>query len=205
MGTAIEDAARRLFATQGFAGTSMRDLARSAGVSSANIYNYAASKEELLWRVTMTTLRSLMSGVAAAIASSTCPAAQLDAAVRAHVTYHAENPRPARISRAELGYLLPRHRREVAELRDEYEHDFRRLIRNGAELGFFDAALERYAAFSILEAGYGVGVWYRPTGELSVAGIGDVYSTLAMRMVAFDAAVHENRCPDGRHALPDGS
>jgi TetR/AcrR family transcriptional regulator, cholesterol catabolism regulator len=200
VGTAIEDAARKLFATQGFAGTSIRDLAKAAGVSSGSIYNYAESKEELLWRVTVATLNRLLVGVETAVESSPCPGAQLESMVHAHVRYHALNPRPARISSTELQYMIPRHRREVASLRDRYEQSLRSMIRRGDELGFFDAALERYATFSILEMGYGVGVWYRPGGELSVDEIGDVYATLALRMVAFDAAAHLTRCPDERHA-----
>jgi TetR/AcrR family fatty acid metabolism transcriptional regulator len=44
---AIEKAAMRLFIKQGFYGTSIRDIARAAGVSIGNIYNYYATKEAL--------------------------------------------------------------------------------------------------------------------------------------------------------------
>jgi AcrR family transcriptional regulator len=196
---AIEDAARQLFATQGFAGTSMRDLARSAGVSSAGLYNYTTSKEELLWRVTATTLRGLLTDAQAAVGRSRCPAAQLSAAAGAHATYHALHPRPARIGNTELQHLTPPHRREITELKDRYEQIFREVIRAGGGLEFFDPELERYAAFSMLEMGFGVGVWYRPGGELSVAEIGEVYGRLALRLVAFDPDAHDRACTDRGH------
>lgn len=44
---AIEDAALRLFIRQGFYGTSIRDIAREAGISVGNIYNYYRTKEAL--------------------------------------------------------------------------------------------------------------------------------------------------------------
>jgi AcrR family transcriptional regulator len=44
---AIEDAALALFIKQGFYGTSIRDIARQAGISVGNIYNYYATKEAL--------------------------------------------------------------------------------------------------------------------------------------------------------------
>ena len=43
----IEDAALRLFIRQGYYGTSIRDIARAAGISLGNIYNYYATKEAL--------------------------------------------------------------------------------------------------------------------------------------------------------------
>ena len=45
--TSIEQAALRLFIQQGFFGTSIRDIARAAGISIGNIYNYYPTKEAL--------------------------------------------------------------------------------------------------------------------------------------------------------------
>jgi|SRR5581483_4210588 len=44
---AIEEVALRLFIRQGFFGTSIRDIAREAGISIGNIYNYYPTKEAL--------------------------------------------------------------------------------------------------------------------------------------------------------------
>ena len=43
----IEDAALRVFTRQGFHGTTVRDIAKEAGVSLGNIYNYYKTKEDL--------------------------------------------------------------------------------------------------------------------------------------------------------------
>ncbi len=43
----IEDAALHVFTRQGFHGTSVRDIAREAGVSIGNLYNYYETKEEI--------------------------------------------------------------------------------------------------------------------------------------------------------------
>lgn len=44
----IEDAAKELFIKQGFHATSMRDIAKSAGASLGNLYNYYQTKEAIL-------------------------------------------------------------------------------------------------------------------------------------------------------------
>lgn len=43
----IEDSARELFIRQGFHATSMRDIARGAGVSLGNLYNYYETKDAI--------------------------------------------------------------------------------------------------------------------------------------------------------------
>ncbi len=43
----IEDAALRVFTRQGFHGTTVRDIAKEAGVSLGNLYNYYKTKEEI--------------------------------------------------------------------------------------------------------------------------------------------------------------
>lgn len=43
----IEDASRELFITQGFHATSMRDIAKRAGVSLGNLYNYYETKDAI--------------------------------------------------------------------------------------------------------------------------------------------------------------
>ncbi len=47
----IERAALRLFADKGFAETSIRDIAREAGISLGAMYNHYASKYELGWEL----------------------------------------------------------------------------------------------------------------------------------------------------------
>ena len=53
MVAAIERAARRSFAENGWAGTSLRAIAREVGVDPALVHYYFSSKEELLNAVTM--------------------------------------------------------------------------------------------------------------------------------------------------------
>src|SRR5690242_21919775 len=48
---AIEAVALRLFIRQGYFGTSIRDIAREAGISVGNIYNYYRNKEALYTRL----------------------------------------------------------------------------------------------------------------------------------------------------------
>ena len=52
----VVEAAARVFARKGFRRSQMADVAREAGVSPGNLYNYVESKEELFFLVLQHTL-----------------------------------------------------------------------------------------------------------------------------------------------------
>lgn len=60
---ALLDAARAAFAEGGFAGASVRDIARDAGVSLSNVYTYFESKDALFEAALEPTLAPLQAGV----------------------------------------------------------------------------------------------------------------------------------------------
>src|SRR6185503_9741496 len=48
---AIEDVASDLFRTHGYAGTSVRDIARALQLQGASLYAHVTSKEDVLWAI----------------------------------------------------------------------------------------------------------------------------------------------------------
>ena len=48
---AIEDVASDLFRERGYAGTSIRDIARALSVQGASLYAHVTSKEDVLWAI----------------------------------------------------------------------------------------------------------------------------------------------------------
>ncbi len=60
----ILEAARREFLTEGFENSSMRVIAKKAGVSTSNIYNYFENKEHLLTEIVDPILKGMEQGFA---------------------------------------------------------------------------------------------------------------------------------------------
>lgn len=80
----LMEAALALFARDGYARTSVRTIAREAGVSQGLMYNYFASKEELLREIYERGMRDVEASFAE-IRDAGTPAARLSALIRSSI------------------------------------------------------------------------------------------------------------------------
>jgi TetR/AcrR family transcriptional regulator len=148
----ILDAAERLFAAQGFARTTVKDLGREAGVNSALLYYYFADKDELYREV----LRRFVSRLVARTMSELTAAGTPDARIRALLTAQAElliaNPHLPRLMVRELAESEGAHAVEQFHLLASTT--FRRLcelIESGQRGGIFRKNIDaRFAAISTI-------------------------------------------------------
>lgn len=183
----IRRTAQHLFATNGYEGTAMREIAAAVGIRAASLYNHFTSKEDILWDLTATALSDLDASREAAMAElapDAQPAEQLQAFVTAHVIFHAINSEKAALVNREMGGLTRAHLRKAVALRDRYESHLREIIRSGVAQGDFTVPDERVTSFAILQMGIAVSTWYRSGGGMTPAQLGTLHAQLAARMVA---------------------
>ena len=86
-----------LFAVHGFAGASIRDIARAAGCSIANVYHHFANKEALWLAILDRSISDLPGRLRAAEATGTNPLDRFERLVRAHIGIADIYPREAQI------------------------------------------------------------------------------------------------------------
>ncbi|MGY1914146.1 TetR/AcrR family transcriptional regulator [Blastococcus sp. SYSU DS0973] len=199
--SALLEAALDLFAGKGYEGTSMRDLAREAGMSPPNLYNYTTSKEDLLWRVMSDTMEQLLAGFTAYTTGRGCSVARAVAAVRNHIEYHATHRREAIIGNGQIHFLSPDRQVAVKEFRRQYENGLREVVEKGVAEGVFTVENPKLASFAILQMGIAVSGWFRNDGRLTVPDVADVYAGFALRLLAVDHARHDQICADGEACL----
>jgi AcrR family transcriptional regulator len=186
----IEAVASTLFHERGYAGTSVRDIARALDIQGASLYAHVASKEEVLWAIVDRTAERFEAAADAATEASMTahPAELLDRLVRAHVGVVTEDVQRASVFIHEWRALAAERRETVARRRDAYEARFRGVIADGVERGAFDAVDPAAAAAFILTALNGLVGWYRPDGRLDEIGIADAYARFALGTVGVVAA-----------------
>ena len=124
----ILTAAAERFADQGYAATSIRDIARDVGVTVGAIYVHFPSKDRLLVAVSEEGIGRIGRAVDAAVADVDDAWERLAAAMRAHLEVLLSNAAFARVIVRVTPAEVPDAARDLRQLRDGYEDRFRRLI-----------------------------------------------------------------------------
>lgn len=184
----IDAVAGELFRAQGYAATSIRDIARALDMQGASLYSHVTSKEDLLWSIVDRAATAFEAAADAALAESANGDAvdRLAALVEAHVEVVTSDPERASVFVTEWRHLSEPHREGIARRRDDYEARLRQLIVDGISLGAFRATDSALAATFLLTALNGIATWYRPDGRLSADRIADHYVDLALRSLSED-------------------
>lgn len=187
----VVDAALQVLSLKGFHGASTRAIARAAGTSLSNLYNYFGSKSKILEFVLEDTARTLADSLEAAVTSALdSPRARLEAAVRAYVDFIVAKPRASVVGITEFRYLEGKNRADVVVQRDRTENVFRTVIADGLAMKSFDVANISSATRGVVTLCNSMSTWYRPEGELSAGELADLQVDLVLGLVR---AVDDNR------------
>jgi AcrR family transcriptional regulator len=186
----IEDAASELFRANGYAGTSIRDIARALDLQGASLYSHVAGKEDVLWalvdRAASRFEEALGRAETEADATAESSAGRLRRIVLAHARLVAREPELAAVFATEWRHLGGDRRSAILARRDAYEARVRAVIADGmatGELALTDAPV---AAAFLLSALNGIATWFRPDGRLSPEDLAERYADLALRALTED-------------------
>lgn len=178
----ILQTAARAVALYGYHGMSMRKLARGAGMSLSNLYNYFPSKEEILYALQKEAFEVLVGSAEEALAGlgdgDDSADARLYVFVSHHVRYVAEHPEVMRVLVHEAASLPAVRRGDVRRLKERYFRIAREIVaslvaegcgRSGLALPAGEAGVDEadeieldrvtYNLFGMLNWIYG---WYDP-------------------------------------------
>jgi TetR/AcrR family transcriptional regulator, cholesterol catabolism regulator len=158
-------AAARLFAQQGYHGTSVGDLAEALGLQKGSLYTHIDSKADLLWEV----CREGAEAFHAALDGIPEDAPALDRiqeALRAHLRVVAGQHDIAVVFVREWRYLEGDRRDRFVAERRRYEERVRALFREGREHGELRTDLDdSMAALLSLSAANWASTWIRPGAD----------------------------------------
>lgn len=181
----IGRAAVRLFAQQGYAATGIRDIARAAGLNSATLYHYSASKEHLLLAIMRSGQQQLNEAAVLALRGRSRPEERLVQLVGGLVATHATNPLSTRVIDSELIALDPASagRREVVALRDAYEDLWRDVLAQGVDQGVFDIADPHLGRLALITMCTGMSNWFHRGDPENLGHVRDEFVDLALGAV----------------------
>jgi AcrR family transcriptional regulator len=147
---AILDAAEPLFAQQGFAATTIKQIGAAAGVNPALIYYWFGSKEELYRRLLHRLFSTLVARGSEGLAASSSPGEAVRALLGVQSEVLSSHPSIARLMAREMADHGAAHAQEgIAQLAATVFARLCALIQEGQRAGVFRADLDpRFAAIS---------------------------------------------------------
>jgi AcrR family transcriptional regulator len=197
----IEQAALQLFAAKGFEATGIRDIADRAGISTAALYHYMGSKDELLIDFMLVSMTQLTRVARQALAAADGAAAELATLVRVHVGFHTLDPQRSLVADDELRALSEEAFARVMDLRDAYEGLWTDTLERGVHGGIFRLSDVRITRLAVLEMCNGVNRWYSAAGPMQPGQIADAFTDLVLAMVRASRGERLLRLDD-LHCLP---
>jgi AcrR family transcriptional regulator len=177
-------AAAELMAEQGYAQTSIRNVARETGFSLAGMYYYLENKEDLLYQIQYRTFSALLTEQERALQEGTAPAAKLQALIRNHLAYFTRHANELKVCTFELQSLQGERYREIEKLRRRYFRCLAGVVSDILGVDETDAAGERLVRHDTLFI-FGmlnwILMWFDPERDAPVEKLGEEMMALVMR------------------------
>jgi AcrR family transcriptional regulator len=180
----VHAAALRLFATRGFAGTGIRQIADEAGITVASLYHYMGTKEDLLERMMHESMSQLLGPAEELAALTSDPAERIAGLVRMHARRHATYRDLCRVGDTEIRSLSRVRRSRIVALRDAYQTIWEETIADGVRAGVFSVPDAKIAAIALLEMCTGIAHWYSPSGRRTLDQICTDYVAMTLALLA---------------------
>ncbi|SEL88939.1 TetR/AcrR family transcriptional regulator [Rhodococcus maanshanensis] len=183
----IRAAAVEAFAENGYGGTTTRDIAARLGLSPAAMYPHYKSKEELLYAISYEGHQRCVELLTDADPVDSPPAARLRAVVGAFTRWHAKHHARGRVVQYELTALSPEHYRTIIGLRRDVNRIVKRIVKAGAADGSFVVPDVEGVTLAITSLCVDVCRWFPGGGFSEPDQVAELYSELALRLVAATA------------------
>lgn len=186
----ILEAALQFFASSGFHGTSIRDIARVLELQASALYTHFPSKEHILselvrlgHEVHAATLQAALRGAGAD------PVDQVKALVRAHTVLHATYPHLAVVVNEELHALPPDLAAPALAVRARSSTLLIEVLKKGIALGKFSPPNTAATAAAISAIGLRLPYWYDASSGLGIDALADAHVELSLRMLGIMSVV----------------
>ena len=174
-------AATELFASNGYAAVSMRQIAREIGVQAGALYLYTPDKQSLLFDLMNQHMEELLQAWAdRTTPHAVTPMERLECFVRFHIRFHLPRADEVFISYMELRNLSPENFEVIQVQRRTYENILHDILNAGQKSGDFKLVDTKVATFAIIAMLTGLNTWYRDDGRLSLEMVEEIYLDLVL-------------------------
>lgn len=175
--------ALRAFTELGYAGASMRDIGRHAGLSVPGLYHHHPSKHDLLVQLLELTMHDLLARSRAALVEGEGPVERFRLLVECLALFHTHRRELGFLGASEMRSLLPDARTRVAAQRREQQRMVDEQVHAGCALGLFTTDHPHEAARAVVTMCTALPQWFSPVGPAPAEQVAAQYVRFALSVV----------------------
>lgn len=156
--------AARLFKEKGYSAVTMRDIAQEMDIKAASLYNHIKSKQEILVLIIIEIAEEFTHNMDQIVLSDQTAIAKLEKVIQLHIDITIRDAHALACLNNDWMHLAEKELAYFIKMRENYENNFRRIIKKGiADQEMKDLNVE-VVIFSVLSTLRTLYLWYGKKG-----------------------------------------
>ena len=160
--------ASRLFYEKGYQAVSMRDIAADMNIKAASLYNHITGKQEILSSIIMQVAEQFTIGMENVVVKNTSALKKVEEVIELHIDITVNYSVFLATMNDDWMHLPEVDLALFVKMRNDYEENFRKILKQGIDAGEFKTYHPEVILFSILSTLRTLHLWYEKRGKLDV-------------------------------------
>lgn len=165
--TEIINVAAKLFKEKGYSAVTMRDIAQAMDIKAASLYNHIKSKQEILVLIIIEIAEEFTSVMNDIVASEISTIKKIERVIDLHIDITLRNPEALACLNNDWMHLTDSELVYFIKMREDYEENFRTIIKNGIQNKDIQNLNVEVVIFSTLSTLRTLYIWYDKTKSLN--------------------------------------
>jgi AcrR family transcriptional regulator len=192
-----------LFRRKGYAATTTRELSALLGIQNASLYYHMEKKEDLLYKLCVSTLEEVADVLRGCLAETSDPIEQLKLIVLRYTTVALQERDRHATMLIEIRALSEERRASIVALRDKNVAVVRKTVAAAQKAGQLRSDIKpKFLTLTLFNLLNWSIFWYRPDGELTPEKIAAMMSTVFLDGVAAKSSSPGKKSIAGRPVRP---
>ncbi len=160
--------ASQLFKERGYSAVSVRDIAEAMGIKAASLYNHISSKQEILSTLVLRVAKEFTNGMNGVVAQKSSPVQKVEQLIELHIDITVNYSEGIAALNNDWMHLEGEDLTSFVKMRDDYEENFRNIIKDGITSEEIKPHHPEVILFAILSTLRTLHLWYQKRGKLDV-------------------------------------
>jgi TetR/AcrR family transcriptional regulator, cholesterol catabolism regulator len=158
--TEIINVAAKLFKEKGYSAVTMRDIAQAMDIKAASLYNHIKSKQEILVLIIINIAEEFTSVINSIVNSDDATIQKIEKVIQLHIDITLRNADALACLNNDWMHLTDEDLSYFIKMREDYEENFRTIIKTGIQEGAIKNLNLEVIIFSTLSTLRTLYLWY---------------------------------------------